>query len=786
MLAKELRIIYQTFLHASDPELASSYAAEWILDNHHVIERAIRQIEEDLSRRYHSELPKLEAGPFAGQPRVYAIARSFLHYDEAQFAADRLAHYVTAYQRQRPLTMGEVWALPIMLRIVLLETLAQAAIQIVGRATGAAMIATWPGFVPHEYAASDNEIVAHVVPSLRLIDSEEWPAFFERVSPVHQVLANDPVGLYAHMDFVTRNRYRDAIESLARGSGEPEAKVAQSAIDLARAASLSHNGAGAADDLTAEVGHTPNPFANLTLPRQGHVGYYLVDQGRHALEQRLRFRPGLGLRLRRWVFDHATPLYLGGVGVLATLFLVAALGYATVAGGAIWLILLTALVMIIPAVTLAVELVNHAVMRMTPPRTLPKLDFAQGIPVQCRTMVVIPALIANPSDVDNLFAELEQHYLRNRDPQHNLTFALLTDFADAPEQDRPEDEALIALARRHLVALNERHPHRPFYFFHRRRLWNPSEMTWMGWERKRGKLHEFNRLLRGDHTTSYLVQLGNLAVLPLVRYVITLDADTILPRDAAHRLVGALAHPLNRAEFDPHTGKVTAGYTVLQPRTAVKPTSANRSLFTRVFGGDVGIDLYTLAVSDLYQDLFGAGIYVGKGIYDVDAFERSLDGRAPENALLSHDLFEGIHGCAGLVTDIVLYEDYPPHYLVYVLRAHRWVRGDWQLLPWLGQVVPAAHGVIANDLALIDRWKLLDNLRRSLLAPALLLLFVAGWTLLPGSPLVWTLLGALTPGLPLLIAALRGLWRLIRSTDRPGAWQSMQNALTDGATRWVL
>lgn len=786
VLAKELRIIHQTFLHASDPELASSYAAEWILDNHHVIERAIRQIEEDLSRRYHGELPKLEAGPFAGQPRVYAVARSFLQHDEAQFAADRLAHYVTAYQRQRSLTMGELWALPIMLRIVLLETLAQAAIQIVGRASGAAMIATWPGFVPHEYIASDNEIVAHVVPSLRLIDSEEWPAFFERVSPVHQVLANDPVGLYAHMDFATRNRYRDAIESLARGSGEPEAKVAQSAIDLARAASLSHNGVGAAADLTAEVGHTPDPFANLTLPREGHVGYYLVDQGRHALEQRLRFRPGLRLRLRRWLFDHATPVYLGAVGVLATLFLVAALGYATAAGGAIGLILLTALVMIIPAVTLAVELVNHAVMRMTPPRTLPKLDFAQGIPVQCRTMVVIPALIANSSDVDNLFAELEQHYLRNRDPQHNLTFALLTDFADAPEQDRPEDEALVALARRHLVALNERHPHRPFYFFHRRRLWNPSEMTWMGWERKRGKLHEFNRLLRGDHTTSYLVQLGNLAVLPLIRYVITLDADTILPRDAAHRLVGALAHPLNRAEFDPHTGKVAAGYTVLQPRTAVKPTSANRSLFTRVFGGDVGIDLYTLAVSDLYQDLFGAGIYVGKGIYDVDAFERSLAGRAPENALLSHDLFEGIHGRAGLVTDIVLYEDYPPHYLVYVLRAHRWVRGDWQLLPWLGRVVPAAHGIIPNDLALIDRWKLLDNLRRSLLAPALLVLFVAGWTLLPGAPLVWTLLGALTPGLPLLIAALRGLWQLIWSTDRPGAWRRMQNALTDGAIRWLL
>lgn len=377
-------------------------------------------------------------------------------------------------------------------------------------------------------------------------------------------------------------------------------------------------------------------------------------------------------------------------------------------------------------------------------------------------MVVIPTLLTHPAEVDSLLKQLEMHYLRNPDP--HLSFALLTDFADTataktafgPETSRAAaDTLLLGQTQTSIEALNQRYAGQPFYFFHRHRQWNPRENTWMGWERKRGKLHEFNQLLRGHSETSYTIQVGNLDILPQIQYIITLDADTILPREGANRLIGTLAHPLNRAQFDPRSGKVTAGYTILQPRTEIQSTSANRSFFTRIFAGDSGLDLYTLAVSDVHQDLFGEGSYVGKGIYHIDAFERSLAGRIPENTLLSHDLFEGIYGRAGLVTDIVLYEQYPAHYFTSVRRAQRWVRGDWQLLPWLMPWTPKVSSpsrsgkrFVRNDLSVIGRWKIADNLRRSLLSPMLILLFVAGWLWLPGSPLVWTLLGVLTPAVP--------------------------------------
>ena len=288
----------------------------------------------------------------------------------------------------------------------------------------------------------------------------------------------------------------------------------------------------------------------------------------------------------------------------------------------------------------------------------------------------------------------------------------------------------------------------------------------MGWERKRGKLEEFNRLLRGSTDTSYNVQLGDLSILDSIRYVITLDADTLLPREGAHRLIGTLAHILNRAEFDSATGEVKAGYTILQPRVQVRPALVNQSTFTRAYAGDSVIDLYTRAVSDVYQDLFGEGNFVGKGIYDVDAFRRSVDDKIPENHLLSHDLFEAIQGSCGLVTDIVLFEDYPPHYLAYTDRMHRWVRGDWQLLPWLGSRVPTrTHGRVRSTLSLIDRWRIIDNLRRSLVAPASLILLLSGWLLLPGSPLAWMFF-ALAPYLmPILLNSISEIRRQFRNQD---------------------
>jgi cyclic beta-1,2-glucan synthetase len=793
-LSRRLDAAHQAFGMRAQVEVALSYAAEWLLDNFYLIRQAERQVQKDLPPRYYHELPKLATeDSLTGYPRIYAAARIFLLHEDAEFEPERLTRFIASYQERQVLTMGELWALPIMLRVALLETLTQAAACILARTaektgeqTDERLSPELPIFPPYEYQVEENDLVAHAIQSLRAIDSQDWANWFERVSVVHQLLAGDLPGIYARMDFATRNHYRSTVELLAKGSEQTEVDVAEQAIALARKAFDAHKEESPSSIWEEPAAGVTELWSTLAMPRQCHVGYYLLDQGRPALEAQIDFRPSPHQWLRTYLTGRATSVYLGVVGFLTILILVLLIGYALVTANALWPVLLATGLIFIPALTVAVDMANYLLMRMVSPRVLPKLDFEQGIPAPCRTMVVIPALVAHENDVESLFEQLEQHYLRNLDSNRQLTFALLSDFPDAAEPVRPEDERLLATARARLQQLNERYTDQPFYFFHRRRQWNPSEQTWMGWERKRGKLHEFNRLLRGDQTTSYFVQLGDLALLPQVRYVITLDADTLLPRGAAHCLVGALAHPLNRAWFDPQTGKVAAGYTILQPRTAIKPTSANRSLFTRVFGGAVGIDLYTLAVSDLYQDLFGAGIYVGKGIYEVDAFEQSLAGRVPENALLSHDLFEGVHGRVGLATDIVLYEDYPPHYLAGVRRAHRWVRGDWQLLPWLARNVPSARGLIPNDLALIDRWKLVDNLRRSLLAPSLLALLVAAWTVLSGAPLVWTAIAVLTPALALLLAAVSGLLRTAVSADRAAVWRSTKNVLQAHALRWLL
>ena len=842
----------QTILVTTTEEaLAISYAAEWLLDNFYTIEQALRQVKEDLPAKYYHELPKLtgedppeeDINPDRAQfavaprvhvvaPRVHAVARLFLQRDEFQFDMERLTRFVMAYQQHAELTMGELWALPIMLRLILLENLARAAAHItkfdpqqLTTANGSVTAQKVAAFLQRNagHTLDDQDLIANSIPSLRQIDTYDWSGFFERVSLVHQQLCADPVAVYQVMDFATRNRYRGAIEALALGTGQSELAVAQRVIDLATAAyraavpapanvppadtvatyqplapsELDTNGrtadiaAVATNDGQLNPGQRSAAYdqLNLHLPRACHVGYYLLAEGRPMLERELGYQ-GRGQEAReRALVEHPTFAYLSAIGLVTAMILILVALYLGNVQSTLLTTLLALLLTLMPALTVAVNLVNWIVTHLLPPRTLPKLDFSEGIPANCRTIVVIPSLIANISDVDNLLSELEQHYLRNTDPA--LSFAVLSDFADAPAAQMPEDESLLARARERMMALNEQYSHHPFYFFHRHRLFNASENTWMGWERKRGKLHEFNALLRGATETSYDVQLGDLTQLPTIRYVITLDADTVLPRDGAERLIGALAHPLNRAHFDPATGRVTAGYTVLQPRAEIKPTSTNRSLFTRVFAGDTGIDLYSLAVSDVYQDLFGAGIYVGKGIYDVDAFERSLVGRVPENTLLSHDLFEGMHGRVGLVTDIVLYEDYPPHYLVNVLRSHRWVRGDWQLLPWLAPWTPRVdqnNGKTIyrrNDLPLIDRWKIADNLRRSLLSPALLLLFLAGWTILPGASWFWTLLGLLTPAFSLIAGGVTGFIAIFTST-RGKVWQRFFHPLRNNALRWLL
>ncbi len=471
--------------------------------------------------------------------------------------------------------------------------------------------------------------------------------------------------------------------------------------------------------------------------RAHHVGYYLISRGRFEIEKRVGYSPTVSERIQRLAFRHPALGYLGSLAIITAVFETSLLLNARHNGASWWMTVVVALLTLIPVSELAVSFLNTILTTIIAPRALPKLQLRQGIPEELRTIVAVPTILSSPARVRELVDALEVRSLANHD--ENIAFALLSDFVDADTETLPADEALVKLAVELITALNAQHGAERFYLLHRKRQWNTSEHKWMGWERKRGKLHEFNRLLRGAKDTSFVVQVGQAAELQTMRYVITLDSDTDLPLDTGRTLVGTLAHPLNRPRFDSKSCRVTEGYAILQPRVAIGAVSASRTTFAQVFSGHVGLDPYTTAVSDVYQDVFHEGSYVGKGIYDIDAFETALEARVPENALLSHDLFEGSYARVALCTDLELIDDFPDHYLTWVARLHRWVRGDWQLLPWLGRTVPTASGTREkNVLPAIARWKIADNLRRSLLPPALIFLLVAGWVFLPGGAGLWT------------------------------------------------
>lgn len=801
-----LQALVSYFRGAAEGDLTLSYAAEWVLDNHYIATQALREIAQDLPPTFYRQLPKFGAGPLAGYPRVYALARSVAGQEGRAgviLELERVSAFVHAYQSVIPLTMGELWALPLALRLVVVENLILAACRIAG------LDEPFPGYplpaIPSD-EKSDAEIVATSFTNLRALAAQDWKDFFEDLNLTERLLRRDPAGLYPGMDFPTRDRYRKVVEELAQAAGINELDVAREVVRLSQHAEDSHpsqaatGSLGDSQDLASpEVAPSSDKKQWLVDVQEGwdrfktgralHVGYYLLGAGRPELEHSLGYRPlGRG-RLARWVRSHPTWTYLGAISLLAA-GIIALAGFYAARSGSPTGVLFACLLTLLPAATLAVHLVNWIATKLVPPRTLPKMDFEEGLPPECASLVVVPALLSSQEEVIELLRQIELHYLRNPDP--HLAYALLSDFMDAPAPSLPEDEPLLMAAVDGVRKLNKQYSREgqgPFLLFHRARRWNPAEGRWMGWERKRGKLGELNRLILGQSGEPFLAQEGNLSILPGIRYVITLDADTVLPSGSARRLIAALAHPLNRAEFSPD-GRVRSGYTILQPRTEISPVSANQSWFTRLFAGDRGLDLYTLAVSDVYQDLFGEGIYVGKGIYDVRAFERSLVGRVPENALLSHDLFEGIHGRAGLATDIVLVEDYPPHYLVYTSRLHRWVRGDWQLIPWLFPRVPASGSTEAengqswlpNHLSPINRWKIADNLRRSLVAPGLLVLLLAGWLWLPGSPVVWTLLALASLGLPAFTQLLETLLGWAGGHALRPALRGVRNSLA----RWFL
>ncbi|PPU09895.1 glycoside hydrolase family 94 protein [Xanthomonas arboricola] len=781
-------------------------AGEWLLDNYYLVEEQMRLARQHLPPGYSRQLPRVRTPTSVGLPRVYELGLQVVAHGDGRVDVVTLSRFIAAYQQVAPLKLGELWAIPIMLRLALIDNLRRIADDIMHDGRDSSLAAHWAALLNATAATQPKDVVVVVanlarsqppatgafvaeltrgiqgrgpvlsmasawveqwlaseghsvealvhaesqrqaaeqvsisnsIGSLRFLDEMDWRDFVEAMSVVEQRLRKDPADVYARMDFHTRDSYRHVVEQLAQRLERDEPAVAEAVLQLAA-------------------------HADAAMPVASHVGYYLVDAGLPRLRAALRDPAASDTPTppRPHARRVALPVYLLPIAAIALLWTGVLLQGVGAVPPTLWWI--TAGIALLAASELGIALVNWVATLWVRPRPLPRMDLRAGITPDCRTLVVMPSMLASHDTIDELVGALEVHYLANRDAQ--LYFALLTDFLDAGQASLPADMALVAHAAQHIDRLNaayaDAHGDR-FFLLHRARQWNAGEGCWMGAERKRGKLEALNRLLCADDArqqaaSEFLQVQGDVAALVQVRYVITLDSDTHLPRDAARALVGAMSHPLNVPRMDASGQIVEAGYGILQPGLGTGMSEGGESRFARMFGIEPGIDPYTRVVSDVYQDLFGEGSFIGKGIYAVATFEQVLAGRFPDNRVLSHDLLEGCYVRAGLLSDVRLYERHPQRYATDAKRRARWVRGDWQLLPWLLPWVPDRGGRRArNPLSWLSRGKLLDNLRRSLVAPAALSLLLIGWLCSP-TPLRWTLWLLVLWLLPGLCSALYAL-----------------------------
>jgi cyclic beta-1,2-glucan synthetase len=779
---KILLQVYEQLREAIASNLSIASASELLFDNFYKIEEQVRLARQHLPKGFSKELPHLHRGPLAGYPRVYELARELILHTDGRVDSENLKRFVDAYQTVSVLKLGELWAVAIMIRLALIENLrcisltiskrrkdrnladywadqvirtaetdpkslivlvaklaqsdpplssafvAEFVRRLEGHSLALALPLTWieqrlsekgtttGRMVQHDIqqAALDRVSIGNCFESFRFLDTLDWRKFVESMSAVERMLRQDPSDMYGQMDFATRDRYRHSVERIARHSPLSESEVAQKALNLTQE-SLETKGR---DD------------------RGSHIGFYLIDKGLPDLEMASGMRLPQTEFFGRIVFRSPLLIYLSAITLATALIAAIVLLLAFKQGSNGPAMVLASILLVLCLSSPAVGLVNWLATLLVKPHALPRMDFSSGIPDKLRTLIVVPSVLNRPENVEDLLEGLEVRYLANRDK--NLHFGLLTDLVDAKQETIPEDDHLLFLARQGIETLNEKYHDNIFYLFPRKRKLNSEDGTWSGYERKRGIIGELNSLLRGGPETSFFSIAGDISILPKIKYVITVDEDTKMPYDSARLLVETMAHPLNQPRFDEHKQYVVEGYSILHPRLSAGLPEISQSRFVNLFGGEPGIDPYTREVSDVYQDLFGEGSFTGKGIYDVDAFSQSLGGRFPDNLILSHDLLEGSYARAALVSDVQFYEDYPYRYTTDVNRRHRWIRGDWQIANWLLSRVPGPGGLILdNPISGLSRWKILDNLRRSLITPAQIFLLFLGWLMLP-QPRFWT------------------------------------------------
>ena len=843
-LGESQRVLEQTnalITSAAALEQSVSISGEWLLDNSFLLQGQIKDVRGNLPRSYYRELPVLANGQLAGTPRIYGVALDLIAHTDSRLDGVNITEYLNAYQSVSPLTLGELWATPLLLRLALIGQLQRLAEGVAARQLERERADMWanrlrfavrrdadapltllnelarrqPQISPHfadrlrsqlqddesalttvqnwlerrleaplseivqteqRRQAADQLSIASTVGSLRALLELDWTEIFEDVSLVHRVLDADAAQVYARMDFKTRDRYRHAIEEIAKWSRKPELEIARLAVGLSQQSAESvgakHASPAAMADNTTVISNetvsaepeAPETDNSKLKDLESHVGFYLVDDGRDALEKRVRVQVPFGVAWRRWMMKRATLAYVGGVAfftALIALIMWRALGNLPTTPR-----VLVSLLAVLPASDIAVQLVDYLLTRLLPPRPLSRMEFVGGVPDEAKTLVVVPTLLGSLEGIREEVERLEVRFLANGDA--NINYALLTDYTDADSQNAPDDTTRLEAVSHAIENLNARYGEH-FFLFHRERVWSEGEGKWIGWERKRGKLEELNRFLMNSApenemdasaAESPLLRVGDAALLSSTRFVITLDADTQLPHDSARHMIEALAHPLNRPHIDTQRNIVTRGYGIIQPRVSTALPSAVSTRFARLYTDARGTDPYTSLVSNTYQDLSGEGAYHGKGIYDLEAFDRVLDHRFPDATLLSHDLIEGAHVRVGLATDIELFDQFPENYFAYAKRQHRWIRGDWQISNWAFGRVPSQNGAVNNPLSGLNKWKIFDNLRRSLVPIAAVTLLILSWLVYPQAAKAASLLIVLS----FLVPTLTGVFTYVTTS----------------------
>ncbi len=789
---------YKIFAGALKANEEISSAAEWLIDNFYIIQEQFVQIEADFPEKFQKSVPRLETGPNTGYPRVYELVQNLVMYSDNEVSEESLKEYIQAFQEIETLNIGEIWAVPVVLRFILIEQLAEKAglvlkrrklqprinnlvnklsgiddpepgefvnaiseaikkimngeneqalmaemahqLQNAGFFTGD--VKRWFDYRFRKFGMSTDEalrIEAQVmsryqvsiqngIQSLRKVSEIEWNEFVEECSIIDKILSLDPAGTYPEMDFNTRDMYRGKVEQLSRGTGFTETEISEKVLIKA-------------EKYQEKPATLYSGLIHSTELLRSHVGFYLIGDGNDEICREIGYKKPVSERIKK-TFEKYPVLYLGAVGITSVIFLSVLWVVMELSGFSFIFSALTLLASFFPALDLSITTTNRVFAWYLPPRILPKMDFENGIPEESRTMVVVPTLLNSPDNARKQVEGLEVKSLAN--PDRSLQFVLLSDFTDSSEKEVEKDKEILESARKAISELNRKYRSLhgdKFYLLHRERIWNEREESWMGWERKRGKIEQLNRLLcnPGEEIPFKYIEgdfFDSIRKKP-VKFVITLDADTKLPPESAKKLAATISHPLNRAVCGQDKKIVERGYGIIQPRISINPESARSTFFSRIYSGNVGIDPYSTAVSDIYQDLCGEAVFTGKGIYDVEAFFKLLDKRFPENRILSHDLIESNYLRAGLATDIELYDDYPSNYFSFSMRNHRWVRGDWQIAGWLFSKIKTRDGKRRNELNVLSKWKIFDNLRRSLNPQFLLLFLCYGWFVYPGKALFW-------------------------------------------------